>query len=323
MKTRRLLVITSLIAMFGLALITADAWARASGGGSRGSRSFSSPARPSPGAPSTPSSPSRALSQPAPAPMAPQRPSFFGGLMGGIAGFALGGLLGGLLFGGLGHGLGGFGGIGLMEILLIGGGIVLLMMFLRRRRAAAAEPAYAGSAGGPSAYGTAQSTGGGTATITPEMPAGETGDLERGIAHIRSMDGTFDPAAVGDTARRMFQGVQQAVTMRDVAWMRDHLGAEILATLQTQCDGLRAAKRTNRMEKIDVRGAEVTEAWQESGQDYVTVRLTGSMLDYTVDDATSDVVDGSRSTPADFDEYWTFTRPVGPNRWKLSAIQTA
>jgi len=252
--------------------------------------------------------------------MAPQRPSFFGGLMGGIAGFAIGGLLGGLLFGGLGHG---FGGIGLMDILLIGGGIVLLMMFLRRRRQPAPEPAYAGTAGGASAYGTAQSTGGGTATITPEMPAAETGDLERGIAHIRSMDGAFDPAAVVDTARRMFQGVQQAVTMRDVAWMRAHLGAEILATLQAQCDGLRADKRTNRMEKIDVRGADVTEAWQESGQDYVTVRLTGSMLDYTVDDATGSVVEGSRDTAADFDEYWTFTRPVGPNRWTLSAIQTA
>jgi predicted lipid-binding transport protein (Tim44 family) len=322
-KTRKLLAITSLIALFGLVLMTADAWARASGGGSRGSRSFSSPARPSPATPSTPSSPSRSLSQPA-APMAPQRPGMFGGLMGGIAGFALGGLLGGLLFGGLGHGLGGLGGgIGLMEILLIGGGIVLLVMFLRRRRQAASQPAYAGTAGGASAYGAAESMGGGTATITPEMPAAETGDLERGIAHIRSMDGAFDPTAVVDTARRMFQGVQQAVTMRDVAWMRDHFGSEIFATLQTQCDRLRADKRTNRMEKIDVRGADVTEAWQETGHDYVTVRLTGSMLDYTVDDATSDVVDGSRTTPSDFDEYWTFTRPVGPNRWTLSAIQTA
>ena len=106
-------------------------------------------------------------------------------------------------------------------------------------------------------------------------------------------------------------------------WIRDHLGSEIFASLQAQCDRLRADKQTNRMEKIDVRGADVTEAWQESGQDYVTVRLAGSMLDYTVDDGTGNVVDGSRSTPSDFDEYWTITRPVGPNHWKLSAIQTA
>jgi predicted lipid-binding transport protein (Tim44 family) len=323
--TKRMLAITSLVALFGLVLVSADAWARASGGGSRGSRSFSAPARPSPSMPSTPSSPSRSLSQPtpAPSPMTPQR-SLFGGLMGGIAGFALGGLLGSLLFGGMG-GLGrGFGGIGLMDILLIGGGIALLIMFLRsRRRAETPAPAYAGGAGSAgSAYGMAEPAGGGTATIAPEMPAAE-GDLARGLSHIRSMDAAFDPASMADTARRMFQGVQQAVTMRDVAWIREHLGNEMYGVLQDQCDRLRAARQTNRVEKIDLRSADVTEAWQEGGQDFVTVRLTGSMLDYTVDDASAAVVDGSRSTPVEVDEYWTFSRPVGPNRWKLSAIQTA
>src|SRR5438552_3203451 len=314
--------ITSLVACLGLVLVSADAWARASGGGSRGSRSFSSPARPSsPVTPSTPSSPSRSLSQPAAPAPAPQR-SFFGGIMGGIAGFALGGLLGSLLFGGLG-GLGrGFGGIGLMDMLLIGGGIVLLVMFLRSRRAQTPEPSYAGAGGATSAYGATEPAAGGTATITPEMPAAE-GDLTRGLGHIRSMDQTFDTAAMTDTARRMFQGVQQAVTMRDIAWVRDHLGTEMYAVLQDQCDRLRTAKQTNRVEKIDLPNADLTEAWQENGQDFVTVHLTGSMLDYTVDDVSGNVVDGSKTTPIDVDEYWTFMRPVGPNRWKLSAIQTA
>jgi len=321
MTTRKFLALTSVFALLGFALTTADAWARASGGGSRGSRSFSSPARPSPATPTTPSSPSRSMTQPAPAPspMAPQRPSFFGGLMGGIAGFALGGLLGSLLFGGLGRG---FGGLGLMDLLLIGGGIVLLMMFLRRRRESTAAPAYAGMGGPTSAYGATEPASGGTTTIAPEMPAADT-DLARGLGHIRSMDPSFDPAAVTDTARRMFQGVQQAVGMRDVAWIRDHLGPEIYEVLQAQCERLHADRRTNRLEKIVLADADVTEAWQENGQDYVTVRLVGSMLDYTVDDATGSVVEGSSTEPAAVDEYWTFARPVGPNRWKLSAIQTA
>ena len=140
------------IALIGLALgvvvvsEAGDAWARAgsSGGSSgRGSRSYSSPARPAPTSPTTPSSPSRSLSQPA-APVAPARPNFFGSLMGGLAGFAIGGLLGSLLFGGMGHG---FGGIGMLDILLIGGGLVILFMFLRRRRAAEPQPAYAGMGG--------------------------------------------------------------------------------------------------------------------------------------------------------------------------------
>jgi predicted lipid-binding transport protein (Tim44 family) len=92
--------------------------------------------------------------------------------------------------------------------------------------------------------------------------------------------------------------------------------------LTQQCDQLRAARQTNHVEAITFRAAEVTEAWQESGQDYLTVCLAGSLVDYTVDDSTGGVVTGTR-TAQDFEEFWTFTRPVGPNAWRLSAIQTA
>ncbi len=34
-------------------------------------------------------------------------------------------------------------------------------------------------------------------------------------------------------------------------------------------------------------------------------------------------VSSSRHGPDRFEEFWTFTRPVGPNAWKLTAIQTA
>ena len=72
--------------------------------------------------------------------------------MSGLAGFAIGGLIGSMLFGGLGHGLGGFGGIGLLEMLLIGGAIYLLFRFLRNRQTQSPQPAYAG-ASATSAYG--------------------------------------------------------------------------------------------------------------------------------------------------------------------------
>jgi DNA-binding NarL/FixJ family response regulator len=35
------------------------------------------------------------------------------------------------------------------------------------------------------------------------------------------------------------------------------------------------------------------------------------------------VVNGSNADPIQFEEYWTFSRPVGPNAWKLSAVQQA
>jgi len=232
--------------------------------------------------------------------------------MGGLAGFALGGLLGSLLFGGAGQGFG----IGLLEIALIGVGIVMLMKFMRRRQVESPSPAYAG--GG--SFGNYGDRGGATsAAATMEAPAAPS-DLERGLGHIRQMDSRFDPEMFLTVARNAFLEVQQGVAQRDVSWLRDRVGH---ATLQAQCDRLRAARQTNHVEQIRIQRAEVTEAWQESGRDFVTALITASLLDYTLDDATGAVVDGSRGTAQTVEEFWTFVRPVGSGPWQLTAIQNS
>jgi len=245
---------------------------------------------------------------------APQRPGMFGGFMGGLAGFAVGGLIGSILFGGMGDG--GFGGgVGLLELLLIGGAIFFVVRMLRSR---SQTPAYAGAG----AYGSGSqgwSTGGGGAVM--ETPPAES-DLDRGIGHIRSMDASFDPAAFAEWAKGTFVDVQAGITKRELSGVRDRLTPQEFARLLSQCDELRAAGRTNRIERIQIGRADVSEAWQESGQDWVTLFFTVSLVDYTVDDATGAVVEGA-TTPVDIQEYWTFTRTVGPKPWRLSAIQTA
>ena len=69
-----------------------------------------------------------------------------------------------------------------------------------------------------------------------------------------------------------------------------------------------------------MRSVDIIQAWQEQGQDYLAVRFLANLLDYTVDEKTNQVVEGSNSQPVKFEEYWTFTRPVGPGPWRLSAI---
>lgn len=232
--------------------------------------------------------------------------------MGGLAGLALGGLLGSMLFGG---GMGG--GIGLLEILLIGGGIFLLFRMMRSRQAAPV-PSYGQGDGGSQ----------GQAEPQPQMyqtQAVDTGpsDLERGVSHIRQMDSGFDPARFGDTASDIFFRVQAAWMARDMSQASASLTPEMAGILQKDCDRLRGQGRINRLENIAVRAVTVTEAWQESGQDYVTVDFLANLLDYTVDERSGQVVDGSRTEPVKFEEFWTFVRPVGPNAWRLSAIQQA
>jgi predicted lipid-binding transport protein (Tim44 family) len=236
--------------------------------------------------------------------------------MGGLGGFMLGGLLGGLLFGGMGHG--GFG-IGMLDILLIGAGVALLIVFLRRRRVEEPQPAYAGMGG---AYrGSDSSSMGAGAAAVVEPPT--VSEIERGLGHIRSMDSGFEPHELVTQARDTFFDVQAGITDRDMRKLIDRVTPEMFGELQRQCDELRAAHRTNRMERIDLRSSEITEAWQESGRDYVTIYFAGALLDYTVDDATGVVVGGSANDREALEEFWTFSREVGPHPWQLSAIQTA
>ena len=107
---------------------------------------------------------------------------------------------------------------------------------------------------------------------------------------------------------------------RDMSAARDSMTPEMYARMQGQCADLRAQRRINRLENIAVRSTEVTEAWQERGQDFVTVVFTANVLDYTTDEA-GQLVDGSRTEPVKFEEFWTFVRPVGPGAWRLTAIQ--
>jgi predicted lipid-binding transport protein (Tim44 family) len=242
------------------------------------------------------------------------------GLMGGIGGFLLGGLLGSMLFGGMGHGL--FGGIGLMEILLIGGILFFVFAYLRRRQQPAPASSYGYTPPQESNAGYWQS--GSTSAPSATMDISDAAsDLERGLGYIRQMDHAFDPVRFADTASDIFFKLQGAWMARDMAPVRDLLTPEMYEGMQKDAERLRAERRIDRMENIAVRAVDVTEAWQESGRDYVTVRFLASMLDYTTDERTDQVIDGSRSEPVRFEEYWTFVRPVGPNAWRLSAIQQA
>jgi predicted lipid-binding transport protein (Tim44 family) len=300
-----------------------DVFARAGGGrssGSRGSRSYTPPrpySAPKPAQPSQNPSGSAPSSQLSPQPTQRPQSSFLRGLAGGI----VGGILGGMLFRGLGFGSnlgGGSGGIGLFEILLICALLYGIYWYFKKRRQAAAASGYYQSSA--EAVEPRYQTSSAPAYVQPQE---EEGDVEKGVSYIRQMDSSFDEKKFQDLVTDHFFKIQGAWANNDVSGMRNLLTEEMYKIIGDDIEKLKLEKKINKLENIAVRSVDIVEAWQESGRDYITVRFYANLLDYTVDEATGKVVSGSKTEPVKFEEYWTFTRPVGNYPWQLSAINQA
>ena len=229
-----------------------------------------------------------------------------------LVGLAAAGLIAGSLVGGFG--LDRRISLGFLD-LLVAGSVVVLLIFLRRFQAARAQPPPTLLSGSSSVAAPADRA------TTHEYPSGGS-SLDHGIGDIRRTDPGFDPTRFAGYTGMVFRDAQAAWTSQDIRAMRDRVTPEMYVELQAQCSRLQKIGQTDHVERIEIT-AEITEAWQESGRDYATAYIDGSIVDYTVDEVTHSLVHGSRTVPRDIEEFWTFTRPAGLNFWLLSAIRTA
>ena len=235
--------------------------------------------------------------------------------MGGLAGGFLGSMLFSSLGWGAGGGWGGGGGIGFLEILIFAALLFFLFRWMKKRRQQAYENAYYQESAqpvGPSYQPSYQPSYGGAG------PA--EADLDKGLRYIRQIDPQFNEQQFRDRCMDTFFKIQGAWQARDIAPARSLLTQEMYGVINGDAERLRAERKINKLENIAVRSVDITEAWQEQGVDYITVRFYANLLDYVVDEQTSQVVSGSKTDPVKFEEYWTFTRNVGSTAWQLSAI---
>lgn len=304
-------------------MLQADCFARVGRGGSigsRGSRTYNSPSG-SYGS-GYQSQPRGTYSQPYNQrynqPMQ-QSGGFFRNVMGGIAG----GFLGSLLFRSLGFGgsggWGGGGGIGLFEILVIAALIFGVFWFIKKRRQRAMEGVYYQGAGNMGAdYSPSYQEpryGGGMPDAPPPLRPG------MGSQGSATEAGPyFDERSFKDMAMDIFFKIQGAWAERNPGLVRNLLTDEMYNALDKDAEELKREKKFNKLDNIAVRSVDIAEDWQESGADFITVKFYANLLDYVVDETTGQVMNGSKTQPVKFEEYWTFTRPAGAREWVLSAI---
>jgi predicted lipid-binding transport protein (Tim44 family) len=223
-----------------------------------------------------------------------------------------------MLFGGRGYGGQGWGGGGFsfgdFVIILI---IIGIIYFVIKRYKAKRAMVMSGTDGGgygsyaynESAY---NSSPYGSSTLEDTVVVG--------LRHISEMVPTFSENTFKETAEDIFFKIQGAWSKRDLSGVRDLLTAQMLNTFQTETNNFIVSKQSNRLENMAVHQAEIVDAVQDRGEEYITIRFLASLLNYTVDEVTGNVIYGNPTDPVKFLEYWSFTRKVGEKNWALAGI---
>ena len=325
MKKVTLSVVTAMVFLVGMV-----SEARVGGGrsfGSRGSRGFgsssvmrSSPYRSAPQVPSQLPNNSYSrqqppVAQPNPFPAPGGGSSFLKSMGAGIAGGMLGSYIsrsmgwGGGLGGGMGYGGGGGGGgFGFLELLLVGG----LLFWLYRTFSQKTQTSSQGAAA--------------LMRDAKENHLSENsqwGNQDGGARYRDPYSNSEAPTSSlsSDVAMDLFFQIQGAWGTRDLSAVQGLLESDARSFLEAEISRLKAARQINRLENIAVRNTEVIESWGEGNREFCTIRFLANLLDFTIDEQTLQIVDGSRTSPVKFEELWTFAKDRNASQWRLSAIE--
>ena len=290
------------LVLIDTAIVPESADARSKSGG----RMFSNPSsRPAPQ-----STPNKQFNQQ----QQNQQPGGFSrGLMGGLLGGALGGMLFGSLFGGSG--------MGILPLIILGAvGYFLYKRFVNRPRSSSSSgyqpPPSSMFRGDNGMYG-----GGSVPPVPPVPPVSEAMSVEQGLREIRRNDPGFDEKYFLEIASDAFFKVQAGWMRRELDTFRHLLGNQLASEYEQHFEEMKAQGRINKLESIAIRRVEISAAGSENGEDFITVLFTANLLDYTVDDQSGALLEGSMTEPVKFAENWTWARPVRTENWRLEGIE--
>lgn len=265
---------------------------------------------------------SRSVSPP-PSRTAPSKnytqPSNSGGFMRGLAGGLVGGAIGSMLFGSLAHagvggGLGGSG-IGLFQILILGGvGYFVYSRFFKKK-----SPGYAHYQQHEGSAANAFTHPGGSSHYSPPPPPGG-GTVADGIMMIRRSEPDFDPEHFKEIAQDVFFQVQAGWMRRDLQSYRHLLDDRLAREYEAHFAEMRRHGHINKLENIAVRSVEMVDAGVDGNEEFVSLLFKANLLDYTIDETSGSVVEGSMTVPVKFAEQWTWARPIGDPEWKLAGV---
>jgi len=150
----------------------------------------------------------------------------------------------------------------------------------------------------------------GSAPVT-NVPKATPASALRPMSSYKELDPNFSDADMEAKISNMFIRLQAAWMAKDLTDVRTCLTDEFYAQTDRQLDAYRNNKQTNVIERIAVLGVSLTGWDQNDKNDRIIARVSARMADYVTDDATGNVVRGSKTADRFMEYEWTLVRTTG------------
>lgn len=143
------------------------------------------------------------------------------------------------------------------------------------------------------------------------VPTATSASALKPMESYKELDPNFSSADMEAKISNVFIRLQAAWMKRDLTDVRTCLTDEFYAQTDLQLDAYRIKKQTNVIERIAVLGVSLTGWDQNDKNDMIIARVSARMADYVTDDATGEVVRGSRTADRFMEYEWTLVRTKG------------
>ncbi len=137
------------------------------------------------------------------------------------------------------------------------------------------------------------------------------------------VDAFWNPDSIKDRIKFVYFKVQEAWMARDQRIAKDCLSQRLYDDHKRQTDAMLMNHTKNILESIHLAQARIVEVldFDDNSKDQFWVHIQGSMIDYTINDKTGDVVNGKKNKSESFKELWKFVR--ADHGWVLDEIDSS
>lgn len=125
------------------------------------------------------------------------------------------------------------------------------------------------------------------------------------------LDPDFNEAAFKEKLSNLYVQMQNAWQAKDFEPMRPYFTDALYSQFARELDALKQKGRTNYVERIAVLDVTLRGWYKDAGSDKIVASIRTRIVDYTVDDATGKLLNGSKTIERFIKYEWTLVRTSG------------